>query len=219
VHAAALDPEAGGFYGKLPSRGDFVRRGLPRELVEPWHAAMAAALADPAAPLEAAWAQAGGGEIRFLLGPGAAGAAPWCGLALPSADAVGRRFPLMLAVRLQHVARAGGLAEPGGALDRLAVLGAAALGGAAPEALEAALAPELAAAAAAQAGDLALLGEPPPALLFRGCTPFAAALAVALEGGHGFWWRPALPGRAPACLLAAGLPGPAALAALLGAAP
>ena len=27
-----------GFYGKMPSRGDFVRRGLPDSFVDPWDA-------------------------------------------------------------------------------------------------------------------------------------------------------------------------------------
>jgi hypothetical protein len=79
VQPKTLDPESAGFYGKLPSRGDFIRRGLTRDFLEPWHRAMAVALADQTYPLDALWQAASGVELRFVLGPGCAGAFAWCG--------------------------------------------------------------------------------------------------------------------------------------------
>jgi hypothetical protein len=47
-------------------------------------------------------------------------------------------------------------------------------------------------------------------LLFDGCPPLAAALAVGLEGARSFWWRPG------GGLFAPGLPSPIGFAGLLG---
>jgi type VI secretion system protein ImpM len=89
-----------GFYGKLPTQGDFLCRQLPESFVQPWDA----------------WLQAGMGQARRILGEGgfaeawpsapawrfrlpalACGPDPVAGLLLPSEDLVGRRFPLTLA--------------------------------------------------------------------------------------------------------------------------
>jgi type VI secretion system protein ImpM len=84
-----------GFFGKLPARGDFVRAGLPRDFVSQWDEWLSGVL--PAA-LEATgdrWLQAP--VWRFCLAPGLCGADAVTGLLLPSADRVGRLFPLTLA--------------------------------------------------------------------------------------------------------------------------
>jgi type VI secretion system ImpM family protein len=65
---------AAGWYGKLPSLGDFAMRRLPADLVEPWDAWLAAGLgqwrasSDP----ESAWLEAygAGPVLRFVLAPG-----------------------------------------------------------------------------------------------------------------------------------------------------
>jgi type VI secretion system protein ImpM len=222
MQPAAVVPQVGGFYGKLPTRGDFVRRGLTREFLEPLHQALALALADPAAPLDPLWRAAAGGALRFVLGSGCAGPTAWCGVMVPSQDQVCRAFPLTLALSLPQVAGAGDLLERGGLLDHLADLAQRAVaGGVEPDALQGALEPVLATAEQPQSGALRLLDADgaTPALLLTGCAPLAAALSVALEGGHGFWWRPAEGSRPPACLVTAGLPTPIALAGLLGFAP
>ena len=91
----AADLTLPGFYGKLPATGDFVGRRLPFDFVQRFDAWMARHLApligDPAWPA--------GLPLRFLAGP-AASFGPAAGIVLPSADKVGRRFPLGLAVVL-----------------------------------------------------------------------------------------------------------------------
>ena len=204
----ALESQALGFYGKLPSRGDFIRRGLTHDFIEPWHHAITLALADAQHPLAARWQQAGGVELRFVLGPGCAGPASWCGVAVPSHDSVGRAFPLVCAIPLAHPAAAGRMLEAGGLLDLGGrILRDAAQGGVVPEALDQALAHLRAAAAGAPQPAIAALDG--AGLLFAGCTPLAAALAIGLAGGHSLWWRPG------GCLFVPLLPQPAGFARLL----
>lgn len=83
-------PTRTGLFGKLPTRGDFVRRNLPRSFVEPWDAWLSAGLI--AVP-NAHW-----GPWRFHLAAGACGPDGAAGVLAPSQDSVGRRFPLTLAV-------------------------------------------------------------------------------------------------------------------------
>jgi type VI secretion system protein ImpM len=91
---------AAGFYGKLPAYGDFVRRDLPNGFVRDWDAWLQDGMAQARARLgvdwEAAWDHAP--AWRFSLPAGACGAIPVHGLLLPSRDAVGRRFPLTIAI-------------------------------------------------------------------------------------------------------------------------
>ncbi|MDF3854716.1 type VI secretion system-associated protein TagF [Paracoccus sp. P2] len=74
-----------GFWGKLPARGDFVGRGLPEPFRRRWDRWAAAHLAR-----REDWPEGG---LRLRIASGGRAAA---GLVLPSADAVGRRFPLAL---------------------------------------------------------------------------------------------------------------------------
>ena len=88
-----------GFYGKIPSRGDFVRAGLPNSFVEPWDAWLQTVLPAARATLgddwDAVWLEAP--VWRFLLPAGQCGPASVLGLWMPSLDAAGRHFPLTLA--------------------------------------------------------------------------------------------------------------------------
>ena len=78
------DPTPPGFFGKLPSTGDFVTRGLPAAFVRFWDGWVSRHLV---ARLDRA--------LRFFLGsPG-----PLTGVVLPSTDRAGRRYPLTLAAR------------------------------------------------------------------------------------------------------------------------
>ncbi|MBW8270232.1 type VI secretion system-associated protein TagF [Caldovatus aquaticus] len=136
--AAALT--ALGLYGKLPAHGDFVRRALPRSFVAPWDAWLQAGIAAARAALGAAWEEAwrDGPVWRFALPAGACGPEAVAGVLAPSADAVGRRFPLTLAA-VFAAAEAAARAEEAwfDALERLAEAGRA--GDADADALAAAL--------------------------------------------------------------------------------
>ncbi len=92
------DPPTG-FFGKLPTRGDFLRVGLPRSFTDPlddWlRGALAASRSFFGERWDAVWAAAP--IWRFALPPGACGPNPAIGVMLPSMDSVERRFPLVLA--------------------------------------------------------------------------------------------------------------------------
>jgi len=88
-----------GFYGKVPSAGDFVARRLPWAFIAPWDDWLQRGLQVARTALGAHWP---GRYLRapiwrFQLGPGICGPQAWRGLLLPSGDRVGRHFPLTLA--------------------------------------------------------------------------------------------------------------------------
>ncbi len=91
--------EAPGFFGKLPTLGDFVNRRLPRQFVEPWDRWVQQVLAESRAQLGEAWLDTYlvSPLWRFVLSPGIAGHSAWVGVMMPSVDRVGRYFPLTLA--------------------------------------------------------------------------------------------------------------------------
>jgi len=97
--STSIFPEAG-FYGKLPSRGDFVRAGLPTDFVAAWDVWCQRMMAESRTALgeawEAAWLQAP--VWRFALPPGGCGDGAALGVWLPSVDGVGRYFPLTIAL-------------------------------------------------------------------------------------------------------------------------
>jgi type VI secretion system protein ImpM len=99
VPAQGLDVPA--WFGKLPGMGDFAQRRLAPEFLELWDR----------------WLQTGLQQLRseredwvahylqaplwfFALGPHIASPHPWIGVLMPSVDAVGRYFPLTLAIEL-----------------------------------------------------------------------------------------------------------------------
>ncbi|MGF1461678.1 MAG: type VI secretion system-associated protein TagF [Maricaulaceae bacterium] len=85
-----------GFYGKLPSRGDFVSRNIDAAFVDAWDPFVRAGLADARAALGEAF------EPCYLdapawvaaLGPGVCGPTARLLVMCPSVDAAGRYFPL-----------------------------------------------------------------------------------------------------------------------------
>jgi type VI secretion system protein ImpM len=91
-----------GWYGKLPSLGDFATRRLPRELVQPWDAWLQHVLQSTRAALGTAWQEryVTMPIWRFALLPGLVGASGWAGVLMPSIDRVGRAFPLTIAAEL-----------------------------------------------------------------------------------------------------------------------
>lgn len=95
---AALAPWAG-FHGKVPTRGDFVRSGLPRAFLAPWDAWIGATMAEVRDRLGESWDAAwdGAPPCRFLLSAGLCGPHRVAGAWLPSRDRVGRAYPFTVA--------------------------------------------------------------------------------------------------------------------------
>lgn len=88
-----------GFFGKIPSRADFVQAGLAREIIDAWYAWMSEMLAGSRSELNESWLPAWleAPVWRFALPAGMCGADAMLGLWMPSVDRVGRYFPLVIA--------------------------------------------------------------------------------------------------------------------------
>lgn len=95
---SAFAAEAPGFYGKLPARGDFVARRLGRPFIDAWDGWLQQSIIASRAALGALWLDCylTSPIWRFALGAGACGPNQVLGIVMPSVDAVGRYFPLML---------------------------------------------------------------------------------------------------------------------------
>lgn len=91
-----------GFSGKLPARGDFVARGLPRSFSDPWDAWLAEVMTGSRAILGERWLPAWleAPIWRFALPAGYCGPDAATGVMLPSVDRAGRHWPLTLAAVL-----------------------------------------------------------------------------------------------------------------------
>jgi type VI secretion system protein ImpM len=91
-----------GFAGKLPARGDFVARGLPRGFLEAWDAWLGSVIPGSREILGEAWLPAWmeAPIWRFALPGGQAGPDAVAGVLLPSVDRAGRHWPLTLAAVL-----------------------------------------------------------------------------------------------------------------------
>jgi type VI secretion system protein ImpM len=88
-----------GFFGKLPGRGDFVRRDLPNGFVDTWDAWLQRGMEASHNALGEGWLDAWlcAPIWRFALPAGICGADAWAGVMMPSVDRAGRYFPLTLA--------------------------------------------------------------------------------------------------------------------------
>lgn len=91
-----------GWYGKLPSNGDFVTRRVSPAFIEAWDAWLNAVLTGSRERLGAGWRDAflSAPAWRFILAPGVLTPEGWAGLIVPSVDSVGRYFPLTVASEL-----------------------------------------------------------------------------------------------------------------------
>ncbi len=95
--------DAPGFFGKLPSHGDFITRRLARGFLDTWDEWLQKCLAESKASLgDEAWLDAylTAPIWCFALQPGICGARGWAGILMPSVDRVGRYFPLTIATPL-----------------------------------------------------------------------------------------------------------------------
>jgi type VI secretion system protein ImpM len=91
-----------GFYGKLPSHGDFLRRRVSDHFVGVWDGWLQECLAASRAELGERWLDVylTSPAWRFACAEGVCGAGPVFGVMVPSVDRVGRYFPLTLVAEL-----------------------------------------------------------------------------------------------------------------------
>ena len=88
-----------GFYGKIPSEGDFVSRRLPWEFTSAWDDWLQHGMLASREALGARWLELylSAPVWRFQLAPGVCGPLGWRGVFFASVDRVGRYFPLTVA--------------------------------------------------------------------------------------------------------------------------
>lgn len=91
-----------GFYGKLPAKGDFLTRNLPRSFVETWDAWLQNGMHESRQALGEEWLQIylTSPLWRFILPPGVCAGSAWAGVFMPSMDRVGRYFPMAVVTEL-----------------------------------------------------------------------------------------------------------------------
>ena len=88
-----------GFYGKLPTHGDFLSRNLPRTFIDPWDHWLQTAISASHEQLGEQWLDyfMVAPVWKFILSDGNCGEHAWVGVIIPSVDRVGRYFPLTIA--------------------------------------------------------------------------------------------------------------------------
>ncbi|MEA3183143.1 MAG: hypothetical protein QOI59_6666 [Gammaproteobacteria bacterium] len=91
-----------GFFGKLPSHGDFIERRVDSEFRDRWDEWMQRCIVESQQELGGRWLDCylTSPMWRFYLCDGVAGSASYAGVLLPSVDRVGRYFPLTVVVQL-----------------------------------------------------------------------------------------------------------------------
>lgn len=96
-----------GFFGKLPSHGDFLRQRVSDAFVDSWDAWLRDCLAASRTALGPNWLNVylTSPAWRFVCAAGVCGPAPLVGLLAPSVDRVGRYFPLTVVAELSAETR------------------------------------------------------------------------------------------------------------------
>jgi type VI secretion system protein ImpM len=91
-----------GFFGKLPTHGDFVHRELPDLFLNRWDAWLQEVISASQAQLGQHWLDAylTSPIWRFVLDRDVIDGTAWAGMLMPSVDRVGRYFPFTVATRI-----------------------------------------------------------------------------------------------------------------------
>ena len=91
-----------GWYGKIPSLGDFASRRLSPSFISLWDGWLQQAMLASRDVLGPKWLEVymNSPVWRFVLMPGVVGDTLWGGVIMPSVDKVGRHFPLTIAVAM-----------------------------------------------------------------------------------------------------------------------
>lgn len=98
----AAESDRIGFFGKVPSHGDFISDGLERELIGTFDDWMRSGLHACADLFSGRWSEifASSPPIRFIIERGIWGNCAYAGVLVPSADRVGRKYPLAIIAQL-----------------------------------------------------------------------------------------------------------------------
>lgn len=213
-----------GFYGKLPAKGDFLARRLPRSFVDPWDAWLQDAVGQSREAMGEAWLEAylTSPLWRFVLSADLCGPDPVVGVMMPSVDRVGRYFPLALALPVPECRAPVRLALGNEAwFARAEALALSALEETAEfDAFDAAVAeigpPDAAAALPARSLGQSCAVEIAGIEGLAGAAPeLLDAVVAALVPRWSVWWTAGSQAVAPTFMVAAGLPPPHGFAALL----
>jgi type VI secretion system protein ImpM len=99
---AAIHAPRTGYFGKLPSRADFVRANLPAAFVDAWDAWLQGVVSRSREALGADWLDLYlvSPLWRFVLAKRVCGPNVVAGVLMPSVDQVGRYFPFTVAIEL-----------------------------------------------------------------------------------------------------------------------
>jgi type VI secretion system protein ImpM len=185
MNSHALGPECPGWFGKIPSLGDFASRRLPLSFVKPWDEWLSTELSDARCALAQEWAEiyARAPISCFSLQPRTVDDHAWFGIVVPSYDRVGRQFPLTIARSLPPPATGTGAQRW---WARLLAIGQRALEpGCGADEVDEALA---ALVGDESAADVAAPGSTPPHAAAPSTVPNAAVLAEGMSA-----WRRASP--------------------------
>lgn len=87
-----------GYYGKVPTHGDFVSGNLPRSFIDPWDTWLQQAMATSRQQIGENWLNnyLTAPPYHYILSPNICGEHIWLGVMIPSVDRVGRYYPLTL---------------------------------------------------------------------------------------------------------------------------
>ncbi len=91
-----------GYYGKIPSKGDFVTRHLPRSFITCWDEWLQSSIAASKAQLGEQWLDyyLTCPIWRFIISNEVCNEQAWAGIIIPSVDSVGRYFPFSVTLPL-----------------------------------------------------------------------------------------------------------------------
>jgi type VI secretion system protein ImpM len=226
--ARGATAEPPGWFGKVAMLGDFAHRRLPAEVVRRCDEWLSECIVASRQTLAQDWLDTylSSPLWYFAWAPRIADASWWFGVLMPSVDAAGRYFPLVVCRDAQVSADPGALAQ---LADWYEAIGRCALATLQPAATLDAFEEHLAKTPAlnceasdalpafvASNDDLQCADVPAESSSWLRHAPAIALRSVVQQlGGHSFWW-PQLPASQPSRInLVRGLPAPAQFAAML----
>ncbi|WP_337270437.1 type VI secretion system-associated protein TagF [Oryzifoliimicrobium ureilyticus] len=100
----ATESDRIGFFGKVPTHGDFISEGLDRDLVTLIDEWLRSGLHACAEAFPGRWGDlfAASPPRRFIIERGVWGASAYAGVLLPNKDRVGRRYPFLLLAQMSE---------------------------------------------------------------------------------------------------------------------